>query len=211
MISLYLIGILIGILGGLVFKKTAFKGKPVPFVMELPNYRLPGLISVMLLMWDKAKDFLTKAFTIIFVSSIVIWFLQTFDFRFNMVDGSSSMLAAIGKIIAPVFQPMGFNDWRVSTALITGFTAKEAVVSTLAILLGTSPAELPNLLQTIFTPLSAFSFLVFTLLYTPCVAAISAIKRELQSSWMTLCLILLQCSIAWLFAVLIYQVGGIFL
>lgn len=209
MISLYVFGILVGILGGLLFKHTAFKGNPIPFVMELPNYRFPSIKSVRLLLWDKAKDFLTKAFTIIFVSSLIIWFLQTFDFHFNTVDSANSMLAYIGKIIAPLFSPLGFNDWRVSTALISGFTAKEAVVSTLAILLQTSPIELPNVLHTIFTPLSAYSFLIFTLLYTPCIAAISAIKQELKSGFLTLCLVLLQCSVAWLFAVLVYQIGGL--
>ena len=207
MISLYVLGILVGILFGLVFKTTAFKGKPVPFVLELPNYRMPSAKSVVLLMWDKAKDFLTRAFTIIFIGSIIIWFLQSFDFRFNTVESSQSMLAYIGKSIAPLFAPMGFNDWRVATSLISGFTAKEAVVSTLAVLTSTSTSGLTTTLPTIFSPLSAYSFLIFTLLYTPCVAAISAIKQELESGWLTICLVILQCSIAWLCAVIFYQVG----
>ena len=211
MISLYVLGILVGILFGLLCKKTAFKGKPVPFVMELPNYRLPSAKSVTLLMWDKAKDFLTRAFTIIFIGSIIIWFLQSFDFRFNTVESTESMLAYIGKWIAPIFAPMGFNDWRVATALISGFTAKEAVVSTLAVLLSTSSSALSTALPTIFTPLSAYSFLIFTLLYTPCVAAISAIKQELHSGWLTICLVILQCAIAWLCAVLFYQIGILFI
>ena len=210
MISLYVFGILVSILFGLLFKTTAFKGKPVPFVMELPNYRMPSCKSVVLLMWDKAKDFLTRAFTIIFIGSIIIWFLQTFDFRFNTVDSSQSMLAYIGRSIAPLFAPMGFNDWRVATALISGFTAKEAVVSTLAVLLSTSTSSLATTLPTVFSPLAAYSFLIFTLLYTPCVAAVSAIKQELNSGWLTICLVILQCTIAWLCAVIFYQVGMLF-
>ncbi|MEG2204689.1 MAG: ferrous iron transport protein B, partial [Oscillospiraceae bacterium] len=176
MIALYAIGILVGILCGLLLKGSLFRGNPVPFVMELPNYRLPSAKSVLLLMWDKAKDFLTRAFTVIFIASIVIWFLQTFDTRLYVVaDRSASLLAGIGRWIAPVFAPLGFGDWRISTALITGFTAKEAVVSTLAVLTGTSVANLGPALSALFTPLTALSFLVFTLLYTPCVAAVAAV------------------------------------
>ncbi|MEG1629976.1 MAG: ferrous iron transport protein B, partial [Erysipelotrichaceae bacterium] len=182
MISLYLMGMLVAIISGLLFKKTVYRGKPVPFVMELPNYRMPSAKSVVLLLWDKAKDFITRAFTIIFVATIIIWFLQTFDMRFNVVsDSSNSMLADLGRLIAPVLAPLGFGDWRSATALITGFTAKEAVISTFGVLMQTSTALLPSALHTIFTPLTAMTFLVFTLLYTPCVAAVSAIKREMNS------------------------------
>lgn len=208
MLGLYLGGMLVGVVSGLIMNKTSFRGNPVPFVMELPNYRLPSPKSVALLMWDKAKDFLQKAFTVIFFATIIIWFLQTFDTRLNVVsDSSDSLLAAIGMIIAPLFKPLGFGDWRVSTALITGFTAKEAVVSTLAVLTGSSTAELGTVLGTIFTPVTALSFLAFTLLYTPCVAAIAAVKREMNSSWSALFLCLLQCAIAWVVSFGVYQVG----
>ncbi len=174
MIGLYFTGIIVAIIYALILDRTKFKGEPVPFVMELPNYRMPGAKSVLRLMWDKAKDFLTKAFTIIFLASLVIWFLQTFDLHFNIVkDAEDSILAMIGGIVAPIFKPLGFGDWRASTALITGFTAKESVVSTLTVLLGTKA------LSTMFTTKSAIVFLIFTLLYTPCVAAISSVKREL--------------------------------
>ncbi|MEG2435009.1 MAG: ferrous iron transport protein B [Ruthenibacterium sp.] len=212
MVILYLMGIAVGILMGLLMKDTLYKGKPVPFVMELPNYRLPSAKSVVLLMWDKAKDFLTKAFTVIFIATIVIWFLQTFDTRLNVVaDSSLSMLAGIGKFVAPVFAPLGFTDWRVSTALITGFTAKEAVVSTLAVLTGTSVSTLTGALTTMFSPLSAFSFLTFTLLYTPCVAAIAAMKREMDSGVAAIYVATMQSGIAWVCAMAVYQVGSIFI
>jgi ferrous iron transport protein B len=172
MIGLYVAGILVGILTALMLNKTAFRGNPVPFVMELPNYRFPAGKSVLLLMWEKAKDFLEKAFTVIFVATVIIWFFQSFDSRLNVVsDSSASLLAHIGRWIAPVFQPLGFGDWRIATSLITGFTAKEAVVSTMSVLTGTSAAALGETLSRLFTPLSALSFLLFTLLYTPCVAA----------------------------------------
>lgn len=208
MMGLYLGGMLVGVVSGLIMNKTSFRGNPVPFVMELPNYRLPSPKSVALLMWDKAKDFLQKAFTVIFFATMIIWFLQTFDTRLNVVsDSSDSLLAAVGMIIAPLFKPLGFGDWRVSTALITGFTAKEAVVSTLAVLTGSSTAELGTVLGTIFTPVTALSFLAFTLLYTPCVAAIAAVKREMNSGWSALFLCLLQCAIAWIVSFCVYQVG----
>lgn len=208
MIALYVTGILVGILSGLVMKNTAFHGNPVPFVMELPNYRMPSAKSVTMLIWDKAKDFITRAFTIIFLASIVIWFLQTFDTRLNVVaDSAYSMLAGIGKFIAPVFAPLGFSDWRASTALITGFTAKEAVVSTLAVLTGTSTADLPTALSALFTPLSAWSFLVFTLLYTPCVAAINAVRREMNSVKSAASVVLFQTGIAWVVSFLVYHAG----
>lgn len=208
MMGLYLGGMLVGVVSGLIMNKTSFRGNPVPFVMELPNYRLPSPKSVALLMWDKAKDFLQKAFTVIFFATMIIWFLQTFDTRLNVVsDSSDSLLAAVGMIIAPLFKPLGFGDWRVSTALITGFTAKEAVVSTLAVLTGSSTAELGTVLGTIFTPVTALSFLAFTLLYTPCVAAIAAVKREMNSGWSALFLCLLQCAIAWVVSFGVYQLG----
>ncbi len=210
MMLLYVMGMAIGIVCALIMKSTLYKGNPVPFVMELPNYRLPSLKSVGLLMWDKAKDFLTRAFTVIFVATIVIWFLQTFDTRFNVVaDSSASMLAGLGRIIAPIFAPLGFTDWRASTALITGFSAKEAVVSTMAVLTGTSVANLGTALAAIFTPLSAFSFLTFSLLYTPCVAAIAAVRREMNSGLAALWVAFAQCAVAWICATVVFQVGSL--
>ena len=212
MIVLYVAGILVGIGSALILNHTAFRGNPIPFVMELPNYRFPSAKSVGQLMWDKAKDFLERAFTIIFVATIVIWFLQTFDTRFNVVaESGDSLLALVGQWIAPVFAPLGFSDWRVSTALITGFSAKEAVVSTLSVLTGTATADLSTVLGGMFTGLSAASFLVFTLLYTPCVAAIAAVKRELGSGVRAACVVVLQCVVAWVVAFLVYQVGGLLL
>lgn len=210
MIIIYVTGMAIGILVGLLFKNSLFKGNPVPFVMELPNYRLPSMKSVMMLMWDKAKDFLVRAFTVIFLAALIIWFLQTFDTRFNVVvDSSQSMLASIGRFIAPIFTPLGFNDWRVSTALITGFSAKEAVVSTLAVLTGTSIATLPQVLGSLFTPLAACSYLLFTLLYTPCVAAISAVKRELNSGLQAFGVVVFQCVVAWIAAFIFFNIGNL--
>lgn len=211
MILLYVTGILTGILSAGILNHTAFRGNPIPFVMELPNYRFPSAKSVFRLMWDKAKDFLQRAFTVIFVATIIIWFFQTFDTRLNVVsDSADSLLALVGQRIAPLFAPIGFSDWRVSTALITGFTAKEAVVSTLSVLTGTASANLQQVLGTMFTGLSAASFLVFTLLYTPCVAAVAAVKREMGSGWKALFIVVLQCVIAWLAAFLVYQIGGVF-
>ncbi|MCI2058912.1 MAG: ferrous iron transport protein B [Oscillibacter sp.] len=212
MIGLYITGILLGVLVALVLKHTAFRGQPVPFVMELPNYRLPSAKSVALLLWEKARDFLQRAFTIIFLATIVIWFLQTFDTRLNVVsDSRNSLLALIGRGAAPIFAPLGFGDWRVATALISGFTAKEAVVSTLAVLLNTSVATLGGALSALFTPLAAVSFLIFTLLYTPCVAAVATIKRELHSAAATLGVVLLQCGVAWITAFCVFQIGGFLL
>lgn len=200
MIGMYVIGILVGILCGLVFNRTMFRGKPVPFVMELPNYRLPSAKSVGMLLWHKAKDFITKAFTIIFLASIVIWFLQTFDLKFNVVaDSSDSMLAAIGRLLTPLFAPLGIADWRMCTSLIVGFTAKEAVVSSAAVLLNTTTAMLPQALSAVFTPATAFVFLVFTLLYTPCVAAVSTVAKELSKRW-ALFVVVFQVGVAWLAA-----------
>lgn len=180
--------------------------------MELPNYRFPSAKSVLLLMWDKAKDFIQRAFTVIFFATIIIWFLQTFDTRLNVVaDSSDSLLALVGKWIAPVFAPLGFDDWRVSTSLICGFTAKEAVVSTMSVLTGTSMANLGAALGGMFTPLTAVSFLVFTLLYTPCVAAIAAIRREMDSRLQSVGVVVMQCVAAWIVAFIVYRAGGIFL
>ena len=200
MIALYLFGILMGILAALVLEKTAFRGRPVPFVMELPNYRLPSVKSVALLLWEKAKDFLERAFTVIFLATIVIWFLQSFDTRLNVVtDSAGSLLAIIGRHIAPAFAPLGFADWRCAAALISGFIAKESVVSTLEILLGTSA------LGALFTTKSAVSFLVFTLLYTPCVAAIAAIRREVGSGFRAGVIALCQCCVAYLAAFAVFS------
>ena len=199
MIALYVFGILMGILAALVLERTAFRGRPVPFVMELPNYRLPSVKSVALLLWEKAKDFLERAFTVIFLATIVIWFLQSFDTRLNVVESSAdSLLAMVGQLLAPIFAPLGFADWRCATALISGFIAKESVVSTLEILLGTSA------LSALFTTKSAVSFLVFTLLYTPCVAAIAAIRREVGSPVRAGIIALSQCCVAYLAAFAVF-------
>ena len=206
MISLYILGMLVGVLAALIMKSTAFHGKPVPFVMELPNYRLPSAKSVGLLLWEKAKDFLQRAFTVIFVATIVIWFLQSFDTRLNVVQSSQdSLLALIGQLLAVLFRPLGFGDWRCATALISGFIAKESVVSTLQIL---APGAV---ISSLFTLRSAVSFLVFTLLYTPCVAAVATIRRELDSFWKTVGVVLMQCAVAWLAAYAAWQIGGLFL
>ena len=211
MMGLYVFGILVGLLCAMVLKRTAFRGSSMPFMMELPNYRFPSAKSVMLLMWDKAKDFVQRAFTIIFVATLLIWFLQTFDTRFNVVsDSGESMLAMIGKWIAPLFGPLGFNDWRATTALISGFTAKEAVVSTLGVLTGSTMVNLSETLGQIFTPVSAVSFLVFTLLYTPCVAAVATIRRELGSAVKTVGVVVMQCGVAWAVACLVYQLLCLF-
>ena len=204
MISLYLLGILIGIVAALIMNWSTFRGKPVPFVMELPNYRLPSLKSVALLLWEKAKDFLQRAFTVIFLATIIIWFLQSFDIRLNVVaDSADSLLALIGRGIAPVFAPLGFADWRCATSLISGFIAKESVVSTLEVLLGGAP------LFTMFTNRSAASFLVFTLLYTPCIAAVATIRREFGSTLKTVGVVLMQCCVAWIAASVVYALIGI--
>ena len=205
---LYFGGMVVGVLVSLLLKKTVFRGKPVPFVMELPNYRMPSAKSVCMLLWDKARDFLQRAFTIIFVATLVIWFLQSFDIHLNFVqDSTQSLLAAVGKLLSPIFRPLGFGDWRITTALVTGFTAKEAVVSTLGILTGTGMENLAAGLSGLFTTASAISFLTFTLLYTPCVAAIAAIGRELGGKWRGAVVAVSQCVIAWLAAALVYQVA----
>ena len=208
MLALYFGGILVGILVALVLKNTAFKGNPVPFVMELPNYRFPSAKSVVLLMWEKAKDFLTRAFTVIFMATVIIWFMQTFDTRLNVVENSgSSILAALGRLVSPIFAPLGFGDWRMVTALVSGFTAKEAVVSTFGVILGVSTEQLGAALHSLFTTASAASFLAFCLLYTPCVAAVSTIRTELKSGWKTVGIVFAQCLVAWLAAVVVYHVG----
>lgn len=208
MLVLYFGGMLIGVLVALIMKHTMFRGNPVPFVMELPNYRLPSLRSVVLLMWEKAKDFLERAFTVIFLVTVIIWFLQNFDMRLNVVsDSADSILAGIGRIIAPIFAPLGFGDWRMVTALVSGFSAKEAVVGTFGVVLGVGTNQLPVALHQLFTTLSAASFLAFTLLYTPCVAAVATIRRELDSTWKTVGVVLMQCVVAWIVALLVYQVG----
>ena len=197
--GLYVLGIIVGILMALIFKKTLFKGEAVPFVMELPNYRLPGAKNVIMLLWDKCKDFLQRAFTIIFLATIVVWFLRNFDFHMNMVeDSQNSILAVISGLIAPIFAPIGLNDWRIVTSLFTGFIAKESVVSTLGVLYGTS-------LTTLMTPLTAASLLTFSLLYTPCVAAIASVKRELGRKW-ALGVVLWQCVVAWAVAMVVYYI-----
>ena len=203
MVALYFAGIAMGVLMAVLLRKTLFKGEPVPFVMELPNYRLPGAKNVGQLLWEKAKDFLQKAFTVIFLATIIIWFLQTFDIHMNVVsDSKDSLLAMAAGVIAPVFQPMGFGDWRISTALITGFMAKESVVSTISILFGSQES-----LLAVVTPLAAASLLIFCLLYTPCVAAITSIKRELGTKW-ALAVAVMQCVIAWIAAFCVYVAGS---
>lgn len=208
MIALYFGGMAVGVLIALVMKNTAFKGNPVPFVMELPNYRMPSAGSVMQLMWEKAKDFLQRAFSVIFVATVLIWFLQTFDLRFNVVsDSAQSILASLGRLIAPVFAPLGFGDWRMVTALVSGFTAKEAVVSTFGVVLGVGTEQLTTALHTLFTTESAASFLAFCLLYTPCMAAVATIRRELNSGWKAFAVVVMQCTVAWLVAFIVYHLG----
>ena len=203
MIGLYFFGILMGILTAVIMNGTMFRGEPVPFVMELPNYRMPGAKNVGQLLWEKAKDFLQRAFTVIFIATILIWFLQSFDIRLNMVtDSQNSMLAALAGVIAPAFVPLGFGDWRISTALITGFMAKESVVSTLSVLLGST-----EVLTGILAPSGAAALLVFCLLYTPCVAAVASIKRELGGKW-AVSVVIGQCVIAWLAAFVVHIISA---
>ncbi|MGN0249604.1 MAG: ferrous iron transport protein B, partial [Lachnospiraceae bacterium] len=204
MIILYFTGIFVGIITAMILKQTKFKGEAVPFVMELPNYRMPGLKNVMQLLWEKAKDFLEKAFTVIFLATIIIWFLQTFSLHLSVVtDSKDSILAVIAGLIAPIFKPLGFGDWRISTALMTGFIAKESVVSTLSVLFKSTEG-----LFEILTPASAAALLVFCLLYTPCVAAIASIKRELGAKWAGV-IMLMQCVIAWICAFLVYSLASL--
>ena len=205
MIGLYLGGMLMGVLAALIFGRTLFRGNPVPFVMELPNYRFPSAKSVGQLCWEKAKDFLQRAFTVIFFATCAIWFLQTFDVRLNVVqDSAQSLLAGVGRLLSPLFRPCGFGSWQAVTALISGFIAKESVISTLGVLLGSESA-----VTTLFTPASALSYLTFTLLYTPCIAAIAAVRRELASGWKAAGVSLLQCILAWLCACGVFQLAGL--
>ena len=202
MIALYFGGIVMGILMALLMRRTLFSGEAVPFVMELPNYRMPGAKNVGHLLWDKAKDFLQRAFTVIFVATLVIWFLQTFNAHLSIVeDSKDSILAMVASVAAPIFRPMGFGDWRISTALITGFMAKESVVSTLEVLFSGNIAS-------VLTPLAVASLLVFSLLYTPCVAAIASIKREMGSKW-AVGVVVWQCVIAWVAALIVHLIGMI--
>ncbi|MGN0997012.1 MAG: ferrous iron transport protein B, partial [Candidatus Ventricola sp.] len=202
MIGLYALGVLCGIGAALLLRGTLFHGEPVPFVMELPNYRLPGLKNVAQLLWEKAKDFLQRAFTVIFVATIVIWFLQTFDLHLRVVaDSQQSLLAALAGLLAPLFAPLGFGDWRIVTSLISGFMAKESVVSSLTILYGSTEALVASL-----APLSAAALLVFSLLYTPCVAAVSAIRRELGGKWAAF-VVAFQCAVAWFAALAVRLIG----
>ncbi len=205
MICLYVSGIILGILSAMLFRKTLFSGNPIPFVMELPNYRLPGFKSVMRLMWDKAKDFLQRAFTVIFLATILIWFLQSFDLKLNPTAvNSDSILAQLGRTIAPIFEPLGFTDWRVPTSLITGLTAKEAVISTLTVLCGSDNYGI------LFTVPSILSFLTFTLIYTPCIAAIKTVKNEMKSVGWTVLMVVYQCSLAYLAAFVVYKLACLF-
>ena len=201
MTGLYIFGIIAGIITALILKRFTFKGKAVPFIMELPNYRMPGIKNVARLLWEKSKDFLQKAFTVIFLATILIWFLQTFDLNFRMVsDSQNSMLAALSGLIAPVFSPLGLGDWRISTSLIAGIMAKESVVSTLTVLFGSVDAML-----SVIAPASGAALLIFCLLYTPCIAAVAAVKRELGGKW-ALIIALGQSVIAWIFAFAVYAV-----
>lgn len=210
MILIYVIGLILGVFSAYILNKTRFKGKPIPFIMELPNYRLPSMKTTAFLLWEKARDFIVRAFTIIFVASLVIWFLSRFDFKFNPVgDIESSILANISQLITPLFVPLGLGNWKIVTALIAGFSAKEAVISILAVLLQTSVGDLATSLPSLFTPLSAFSFLMFTLLYTPCMAAVATMKKELKSGKLTWIVIGIQTAIAYVVALLVYQIGGL--
>ncbi len=211
MSGLYFFGIAAGITVACILNKTVFRGKPVPFVMELPNYRFPSFKSVMLLMRDKARDFLQRAFSVIFIATVIIWFLENFDKNFNLThDNSLSLLAAAGKFISPIFAPLGFSDWKTATSLVAGFTAKEAVISTLAVLTGTSISKLSGSLCSLFTPISAISFLIFTLLYTPCIAAVSVIKKELSSGLAALGVVFMQCAAALIFSFATYNILCLF-
>ena len=205
MTGLYFGGIITAVIISTIFNKIAFKGNPIPFVMEMPNYRLPGIKSVILLMWDKAKDFIQRAFTIIVSATILVWFLQSFDLRFNVVeDASLSILGSLGKLMEPIFKPLGFGDYRFVTALVTGLIAKETVVSTLEVLI-------PTGITTLLTTASALSFLTFTLLYTPCFAAIAAIRREMGSAVKTIGIVIFQIAVAWVVAFTVYQIAGVFI
>lgn len=204
MAGLYLLGILVGILAALLYKGTLFSGEPIPFVMELPNYRLPSAKNVAQLLWEKAKDFLQRAFSVILIATVVVWFLQSFDLRLNMVsDSADSMLAMAAGVLAPLFAPLGLGDWRICTALISGFMAKESVASTLEVLFG-------NSIGSILSPLAAATLLVFSLLYTPCIAAVTSVRRELGGKW-AVGLAVWQCLIAWVVAFVVHGIGSVLL
>lgn len=206
MTGLYLLGIFVGILVALIYKKFVFKGEAVPFVMELPNYRMPSMRSTLQLMWEKAKDFVQKAFSVILIATIVVWFLQSFDLKFNLVaDSKDSIMAVIAGGLAPVFEPLGLGDWRICTALISGCMAKESVVSVLEVLFQTQGG-----INAILTPLIASVLMIFSLLYTPCVAAIASVKRELGKKWAVL-IVLWQCIIAWIVAFIFKIILGLFM
>jgi len=209
-IGLYMVGIIIGIIILLLLKPIFSHKKSSSLIMELPNYRFPSIKNILYLMWDKAKDFLEKAFSIIFLSSIIIWFLKTFDLNLNIVtDTSASILAVISKTITPIFTPLGFGDWRIITALLSGLTAKESVISTLGILLNATTQDLHHILPNIFTPLTAFSFLIFTLLYTPCLATVATIRKEFNSSVKAVFIVLFQCIVAWTVSFIFFNIGTI--
>ena len=209
--SLYILGMVVAVILGLILNRTVYKGNPVPFIMELPNYRLPGMKTVFRLLWDRTWDFIRRAFTVIFIATIVVWFLMTFDIGLNPVEfGQGSMLAAIGSFIAPIFIPLGFGSWFTATSLLTGFMAKETVISTMAVLTGASASTLGVVLGNYFTPLTAYVFLVFTLLYTPCVAAVSVAKRELNSGLMAFLIVIGQTAVAWVIAFIVYRIGMLF-
>jgi ferrous iron transport protein B len=205
MVLLYVLGIVTGIIVALLYRKIMFKGEAVPFVMELPNYRLPSVRNVTQLLWEKSKDFLQRAFSVILIASVVVWFLQSFDFRFNIVsDSSQSILASISGLIAPIFRPLGLGDWRIVTSLVSGFMAKESVVSIMNVLFESEGGVAVSL-----TPLAASSLLAFSLLYTPCVAAIASIKRELGHRW-AIYVVIWQCLVAWIVALLVRLIGSLF-
>jgi len=211
--SIYILGIVVAIISGIILKNTVLKGEAAPFVMELPPYRIPTVKGLLIHMWDRAKGFVKKAGTIIFSASVIIWFLQTFSFSLRMVeDPANSIMGVIGKAIAPIFAPLGFGDWKSSVALLTGLVAKEVVVATLGILngigeIGEDTTQLATILQTTFTPLTAYSFMAFSLLYVPCIAAFATIRREMNSWKWTLFSVVYQTGVAWIVAFLIYQIG----
>jgi ferrous iron transport protein B len=210
MLILYVLGAALGTLMAWIGSRTAFRGNSTPFIMELPNYRFPSMKSVVVLLWDKARDFIQRAFTVIFMATLLIWFLQNFDVRLNPIqNGEQSLLSGLGKLLTPLFRPLGFSDWRLTTALISGLAAKEAVVSSLGVMMQTSMAELPNAIEKLFSPLSAFSYLVFVLLYTPCFASIATMKKELKSGLLTLLAVVGQCVFAWLIAWGVFSLGSI--
>ena len=211
MLALYVLGIALGLLLAHLSNRSIFRGSSTPFIMELPNYRFPSPGSVALLLWEKAKDFILRAFSVIFLATLAVWFLRSFDTRLNPVaDSAGSILASLGRWLTPLFYPIGVRDWRLSTALIAGLSAKEAVVSSLGVLMQVPMADLPQALTGLLTPLEAAGYLVFVLLYTACVASMAAMRKELASGWMTLLAVLGQCAVAWMVAALVYQ-GGLLL